>query len=88
MALTGFVDAEGLRGLRMVTCATAACSTACSSFANERTSSPIPGEGVYQSWARSTTIASRVGLRGQGMASMVKVNAQTYSTIGGSPGRL
>jgi hypothetical protein len=56
MALTGFVDAEGLRGLRMVTCATAACSTACSSFANERTSSPIPGEGVYQSWARSTII--------------------------------
>ena len=38
--------------------------------------------------AAVTIIASRVGLRGQGMASRVRVNAQTYSTIGRSPGRL
>ena len=48
---------------------------------------PIAG-ALYQRWAEITIIASRVGLRGQGMASRVRVNAQTYSTIGRSPGRL
>jgi hypothetical protein len=44
--------------------------------------------GVRRQPIAVTIIVSRVGLRGQGMASRVRVNAQTYSTIGRSPERL